>query len=104
MKGLATAIALLVVACGGSAADGRPVSKSDYGDEWPLTVDHGTLRCEGASAVVFVAPDGTEYGVNGTALADYPEIDPIWANDPSGVAPKVNIGPLITDGLELCDS
>lgn len=97
-------IALMLGACGGAGAEvGEPVSRADFGDDWPLTVDTGELRCEGASAVVFVV-DGTEYGVNGSALsAGYPEIDPIWADDPSGNAPKMDIGPLIQAGLELCE-
>jgi len=102
-------IALLAVACeGGPApADAAPgslyVSASDFGDEWPLTVTSGTLRCEAPSVVVFSA-GGVEYGVNGMATTQgYPEIDPIWADDPSEYIPKKNIGPLIQRGLELCD-
>ena len=79
------------------------VKRSDYGDAWPLTVDSGTLRCEGAGAVVFVAPDGTEYGVNGMA-SKYADIDPIWvAPDPSLPNLRKSIGPLIERGLALCD-
>jgi|SRR5665811_1269652 len=79
------------------------VSRSEYGKDWPLKVSHGILRCDD-EAVTFLAPDGTEYGVNGTALTQgFPEIDPIWQNSPDPYVPKVNIGPIIDLGLELCE-
>jgi len=85
----------LVVACQG---DTGAVSREEYGADWPLTVDSGTLRCEGAGAVVFRAPDGTDYGVNGLA-ADYADIEPIWADDPDAPGLKKYIGVLIDAGL-----
>jgi hypothetical protein len=100
-------LVLLVAACGPSAAptaddpNTRRVSRADFGDEWPLTVESGTLSCQAGRAVVFLAPDGTAYGVNGTA-ANYEDIDPIWADSGVDYAPKKNIGPLIEAGLELC--
>ena len=83
------------------------VHRSDYGEAWPLTIDRGTLRCEPPGTVVFTAPDGTQYAVNGMAegqqgLAD---IEPIWRDDPdppAGADLKVSIHPLIERGLELC--
>ena len=98
-------VPMLAVACGGGSSGGddpgtRRITRAGYGDEWPLTVDSGVLSCQQGTAVVFTAPDGTAYGVNGMA-ADYEEIEPIWAADPTGVAPKKNIGPLIDDGLDI---
>ena len=49
------------------------VSAQELGDRWPLTVPTGHIYKRGASQgrsmVVFVAPDGAEYGLNGTALS-----------------------------------
>jgi hypothetical protein len=93
----------------GASSDGNSaeVSATDLGSEWPLTVDHGTLRCDGSGglgAVTFEAPDGSTYGVNGIALGQgAPDIRPIWADDPSlGQGLKINIGPLLDKGLSLC--
>ncbi|CAN5634546.1 hypothetical protein BH23GEM7_BH23GEM7_27190 [soil metagenome] len=78
------------------------ISRTDYGDRWPLTVESGRLECRGAGAVVFVQ-GGREYAVNGMAKsAGARDIDPIWRADPSDLGYKVNIGPLIDDGLKLC--
>jgi len=53
--------------------------------------------------VLFEAPDGTTYGLNGTAQTmGYPGIDPIWKPDPLGYGLKINIGALMDRGLELC--
>jgi hypothetical protein len=60
-----------------------------------------TLRCEG-DAVTFDTTDGDTYAVNGTAktTTDYPDIDPIWADDPALAGLKKNIGPLIGPRLD----
>jgi hypothetical protein len=88
---------------GGSS--GETVRAEDFGDDWPLTVSEGRLLCEPADAVVFVAPNGTRYAVNSMATTHRRgiDIDPIWRDNPSPTrGPKVNIGPLIDRGLELC--
>jgi hypothetical protein len=79
------------------------VSRAQYGTAWPLTVESGTLRCAPGRAVVFRTTDGTDYAVNGTAMdGSYEDIRAIWADDPTGVAPKIDISPLIQAGLKLC--
>ena len=110
---LALAAVLALAGCGGrdngqgSAATtgSQTVSRADFGEEWPLTVDSGVLSCEGAGSVYFTADDGRRYAVNGTAMTagDAQRIDAIWADDPTGLSPKKNIGPLIDDGLKLCE-
>ena len=82
------------------------MTQEQLGREWPLTVDQGIVRCEGAGEVYFET-GGTAYLVNGTAqgASDGPEIDPIWADDTSvqGFKAKINVGPIIDRGLELCE-
>lgn len=86
------------------------VTRAEFGDEWPFTVASGTLSCDGSrglGSVIFTAPDGTRYGLNGTAQDQLglPAIDPIWRYQP-GMAKyelRVDIGPLIDRGLALCE-
>lgn len=87
------------------------IACGDVGAGWPLTVKQGLLQCESevlpsftVERVTFEAPDGTVYGVNGSAVSvGYPRIDPIWKKDDSaGYGLKVNISPLIDRGLRLC--
>ena len=103
------AMATLALPSCASEVEGPPgsiaaeaVSREDFGQEWPLTVDSGILACQGAGAVTFTTPDGTTYAVNGLAQSatPYPDIDPIWADAGNGY--KVDIGPLIDRGLRLC--
>jgi hypothetical protein len=89
------------------APNEAPISKADVPrGAWPLTVSHGEVRCEGsagAGAVIFRAPDGTDYGVNGTALGSgAPRIDPIWKKDPDIPGARVDIRPVLDKGLALC--
>lgn len=96
------------------AGSGVEVFAAEYGDKWPFTVDHGVLRCEFPGRVVFRAND-TDYAVNGSAQSRYPKIDPIWrvntkmqeafkaAGAESDIVLRINIGPIVQRGLELCD-
>jgi hypothetical protein len=83
--------------------------ESDFpAGEWPLTVNKGVVHCDGSGgvgAVIFRAPDGTDYAVNGaakTARPDLPKIEAIWQKDPAVPGTRINIGPVIDKGLELC--
>jgi hypothetical protein len=83
------------------------VTRAEYGEDWPLTVARGILSCHstGGGAVVFTAPDGTVYWVNGhgSTVPGAKDIEPIWRDSPEPYIPKVSIGPLIDRGLELCE-
>ena len=103
LASLLGAAALLGAGCGSGSHDNSiEVHARDF-DRWPLTVDEGTLRCEGAGSVTFEA-GGQTYAVNGTArgLDAGSDIDIIWADDPDVDGLKLSIGPLINRGLELC--
>lgn len=70
--------------------------------QWPLTDKTGVLRCASGNAVTWTVR-GTVYALNGTAKTlGYANINPIWRADPTGVAPKLSLGPLISLGLTLC--
>ncbi len=115
LKSGVLALGVGLAACAGSrsvpasedpdpSVGGLPVSRADLGKDWPLTVDSGTIDCLAPSAIIFTTPDGTVYGVNGTALTSgYPRIEPIWAKDPvvKGLN-KINIGPLMDLGAARC--
>lgn len=79
------------------------VSRKQFGDTWPLTVEEGHIRCLSGQAVVFSA-GGYVYAVNGTAKGrdKYRDIDEIWRDDPVYPGLKINIGPLLDYGLSLC--
>lgn len=90
---------LLIAGCGSDKALGVPlpvpVNASEFGDKWPLTVSSGHLSCLPGSEVIFYAPDGTVYAVNGSARGTkrWQPIDPIWKIDESlyDVAPVARI-------------
>ena len=114
---LLVAISGLVVllACGES---GHTISKSDYGSRWPLTVSEATLHCEEVEVwntpnvqLVWVESKGYAYPVNGTAKSflrdEKPglkvrDIERIWRSHPTISGMRINIMPLINDGLEIC--
>ncbi len=89
--------------CGSGGAAGK-----DYGAVWPFTVSGGTLRCGGPGWVTLDAA-GNTYAINslaaGQASAEgWHDVHEIWATDPdAGIDIKKNIGPIIDDGLKLCD-
>jgi hypothetical protein len=86
------------------------VSSAEYGEDWPLTVPNGELRCVEPSMVLFRAPDGRLFPVNGAAqgfYTDLPEIEEIWALNPDPLFAeseiRISISPLIQRGLQLCE-
>lgn len=92
----------------------RSVDVSMLGDEWPLTVPSGTVVCESVPSpiaklhVFFVDPAGAVYAVNGTARGDigargWLDFESIWSDSPTGYGLKVDIGPLIQVGLDICE-
>lgn len=84
------------------------VHRSQFGDKWPLTVEYGTIFCLGNRAVIFRAPDGKDYALNGPAIQmGYQRITPnhpIWRNGTKygDVQTKVDLGVLTAVGLKLC--
>jgi hypothetical protein len=91
------------------------VTREEYGDAWPFTVDSGVLkgvptgqRTAGGTDLVEVTftSGGTTYALNGIArdTRKYAEIDGIWASDPNIVGLKKNVGPIIDRGLALVKS
>lgn len=81
----------------------RHVSRQDLGDDWPLTVESGELRCEGGA--VTIESDGTVFYLNGTAKGRGLGEDPaaIWADDETNQMDlKKSLAPLLLMGLDLC--
>lgn len=94
---------------GGSNRPAGLVERATWSDGlWPFTVDTATLQCtKGADGErVTVVADREMYALNGTAKAAklWPSFDPIWLDNPNVPGLKVDISPMITRGLSLCDN
>jgi hypothetical protein len=79
------------------------VSRTMLEDDWPLTVESGTLTCLEGRLLVFVTDNGKTYAVNGTAVGTkrWPQIREIAL--PTGVPGVIkSLQPLLTRGLPLC--
>lgn len=114
---MAAASVAISAGCGGATSEGASgladneqlVRAADYGEDWPLTVNSGVLRCDEPGAVTFTS-GGTTYWINGTAgnFADengWLDVEPIWRDDPEDPDPafRVDISPLLDGGLALCE-
>lgn len=104
-KFIAAVSAALLSACSSTPEyKTQEVSADQFGDKWPLTVDKGTLHCEPPTRIVFTAPDGQKYGVNGSAANDYISILEI-TKDTENMGYKFKMSPniLIDEGMKLCE-
>ncbi len=85
------------------SADTGEISREEYGENWPFTVDSGRLECWRGPAAVFVT-DGTVYQLNGVAKQmGHAPIDPIWRDNPAIPGTKISLGPVIQRALKLCN-
>ncbi|SEM67324.1 DUF2511 domain-containing protein [Halomonas caseinilytica] len=81
---------------------GVMVTASEYGNDWPFTVDSGRVDCKPVDAAVFTH-DGTAYQLNGAASQrGYPAIDPLWRENPDIPGTKVSLGKMIDVALSQC--
>jgi hypothetical protein len=88
------------------ACSDAEVTKADYGDDWPLTVESGVLKCldDNGLALAIIEVNGVEYQLNGAAKSrGYDDIDTIWSNNPNIPGTRVSLSPLIRKALELCN-
>lgn len=104
-KFIAAVSAALLSACSSTPEyKAQEVSADQFGDKWPLTVDKGTLHCEPPTRIVFTAPDGQKYGVNGSAANDYISILEITKEtEYNGIKMKMSSANLIDIGMKLCE-
>ena len=118
LKLIVAGVLLLVALAGCDASDSGAsgegvdvlgqISRSDVPKgEWPLTVSRGDVGCDGIrgfGSVIFTAPGGTRYAVNGTAQTKHtelPKIDVIWKK-PDSSGRRISLKPIIDKGLETC--
>ncbi len=106
MKYLIVVVAIILCGCGNVKS--KKISKEDYGKDWPVSVDEGTVKCIDGTYVVFEA-QGKVYAVNDTAKDetimsdhDWSNIEDIRLDDPADPDTKVNITPILSTGLILC--
>lgn len=82
------------------------VSRTTYGDGWPLTVDSGQLVCNTDGSILFETAD-TIYALNGTArgkmeVQHWKDIKAIQAPDPKNQGLFLDLNGLVSRGLTLC--
>lgn len=81
------------------------VSRSDYGEDWPFTVEEGVLQCEklgGDLGGVTLEVDGTIYGINGPARGSERLKANGWRDGNEIQTGSGNVGRIIEDGQKLC--
>jgi len=78
----------------------RIVTKEEYGNAWPFTIDEGTIKNEN-DAVIFEA-EGFRFGLNSKAMGqEYKDINAIWNNRLDIVELSKTINEMIDIGMEL---
>ncbi|MDW0360800.1 DUF2511 domain-containing protein [Halomonas venusta] len=86
-----------------ASKDTGEISREEYGEAWPFTVDSGRLECWRGPSAVFIT-SGKVYQLNGMARQmGHAPLEPIWRDNPDIPGTKVNIGPMIERALRLCD-
>lgn len=81
---------------------GLLVTREEFGDDWPFTVDSGRVDCRQGGAAVLIV-DQWVYQLNGVAAQKgYADLAPIWRDNPEIPGTKVSVGPMIRLALQQC--
>ena len=101
MRSLA-ALPLLLLLAGCTQESRLEVGRAELGEQWPLTVERGTLACEDRDLTITV--DGTAYalGAGGDGTGAGRPIDALRAEDEDAPGARKSLGPLISRAAELC--
>lgn len=84
------------------------ITRKEYGDAWPFTLDELQLFCLQGAVIVSNVDTGDSYPINGVAsgradtLRLFP-LEQIWRDNPEIAGTKVSVGPLIERGLTMCE-
>jgi len=71
--------------------------------EWPLTTRRVTVACED-SLYALAIHEGERYALNGAATsAGYQAVNPLWKDDTGSSSPKVDLTPVKSAALDLCN-
>ena len=113
-------LVLMISGCEPNTGGTKTIYRENIGEEWPLTIERGYLYCNCVDrggfpffqcvkgAVNIHNPlEGVTYSVNGVhdpRFVRVADIEPIRQTDPEDPSVKIDLGPLIERGLELCPS
>ena len=98
--------ALIAVLTVPAVAESVKVTKAEYGNDWPFTVDEGRIGCKQGIAPYF-SVHGIQYALTGFGQSLgmkplYPTTA-LWRDDPAYPGTKVNLGPIMEKAKELCN-
>jgi len=113
-------LVLMISGCEPNTGSTQTIYREKMGEAWPLTIEKGYLHCDCAErrgfplfqcakgAIVVHDPlEGITYSVNGVHAPQFvgaADIEQIRRTDPEDPSVKIDLGPLIARGLELCPS
>ena len=110
---------LMISGCEPNSGGTTTIYRAKMGEEWPLTIEKGYLHCDCVErgspffqcvkgAVIIHDPlEGVTYSVNNVyvpQVVNATDIERIRRTDPENPSLKLDLGPLIERGLELCPS
>lgn len=84
------------------------ISEEDFGERWPFTQPEMHLSClPGKAVVVMDVNTGAMYPINGVASSKAQQmgmepLETVWREHPELEGLRVDIGPVIQQGLGLC--
>jgi hypothetical protein len=104
MRHLWVVLAVSILAgCGGSGVE---VTRQQYGEAWPFTVERGVVDCDARGAALFQtrSPDVTgTWALTGFAQSrGYPPVDRFWRDNPRIPGTKVPLTPITNLALQQC--
>ena len=93
--GFGAFVAVFIVFMVAAATPGVIVRQSDYGKDWPFSVEWGRLYNDNGAAV-FEIENGKQYALNGVATQrGFASINSVWRDNPNLPGTKIPISYMI---------
>ena len=81
-----------------------PVSRAEFGDQWPFTVESGLADCFHINRVPLFIHGEDRYKLTGTGRAfGFVDLNPIRLDDPDNPGEKMSFEPIVEVALAQCD-
>ena len=82
---------------------GVPVTRADFGDQWPFSVESGVAECQHRGRLALLRVGEEQYPLNGRRMFGLADPFDIWLDDPNNLGEKMSLEAVAVVSIGECD-